>query len=87
MAAASIALRDTPVIRPIFEPGVPLDAIDLPEEETVRVEIPNDIVSVISHSLNEARGWRSVTRRAFEYYLGRGYRVATWDPIELTDDE
>jgi predicted GNAT superfamily acetyltransferase len=42
---------------------------------TVRVEIPSDIAAVAARSLADARSWRSVTRSAFELWMGRGLRV------------
>ncbi|MGH7458143.1 MAG: hypothetical protein ACREKN_03530 [Longimicrobiaceae bacterium] len=42
----------------------------------VRIQIPADIQSVQRVSLEQAGRWRATTRRAFLWYLERGYRVA-----------
>jgi len=51
---------------------------ELPEAPRVRVEIPENIQAVKEKDLDEAAAWRLSTRRAFEHYLGRGYRVETF---------
>jgi len=48
---------------------------DLPLERRVRVEIPADIQEVKARSREEGWQWRLGTRRAFQWYLGKGYRV------------
>jgi predicted GNAT superfamily acetyltransferase len=61
-------------------PIVTLGGLDepLPEAARVRVEIPASIQDLKASRPEEAAGWRAVTRLAFEAYLGRGYRVATF---------
>ena len=49
---------------------------ELVDARTVRVEIPTDIMTVIGQDAKVARRWRDTTRRAFLWYLGRGYEVA-----------
>ena len=58
--------------------------LDLPEAPRVRVEIPADIQAVKTARPEEAAAWRETTRRAFETYLARGYRVEAFyrDPAE-----
>lgn len=56
--------------------------LGLPEAPRVRVEIPASIQAVKADDPDAAFAWRLSTRRAFEEYLARGYRVeAFWrDP-------
>jgi len=42
------------------------------------VEIPEDIHIVRERSPQDAAEWRARTRRAFVWYLRRGYRVAAF---------
>lgn len=55
--------------------GLPAEG-ELIDARTVRLEIPNDIMAVINQDATVARRWRDTTRRAFLWYLGRGYEVA-----------
>lgn len=48
---------------------------ELPLEDIVRIEIPQDIHQLREGSQEEALRWRSCTRRAFLWYQERGYRV------------
>lgn len=48
---------------------------ELPEAPRVRIEIPENVQAVKEKDMDEAAAWRASTRRAFEHYLGRGYRV------------
>ena len=45
------------------------------EEPTVRVLVPPDIFAVLDATPEIARAWRATTRRAFEWYLARGWSV------------
>ena len=63
--------------------GVPIDG-ELIDATAVRLEIPNDIMSVIDQDPKIARRWRDTTRRAFLWYLGRGYRVAAFQRDHVT---
>lgn len=67
---------------PIAGPG---SEIDLPDAPRVRVEIPASIQDVKLQDLELARAYRASTRRAFEHYLGRGFRVEAFyrDPDDL----
>jgi chorismate synthase len=56
--------------------GAQLDALEAAPPVALRVEIPLDIVVVRDSAPAEAAGWRSSTRQAFEWALGRGYTVA-----------
>ena len=53
-------------------------ALALPAARRVRVEIPASIQTVKADDPEAAYAWRLSTRRAFEEYLGRGYRVETF---------
>ncbi|UCG87527.1 MAG: hypothetical protein JSW71_02995 [Gemmatimonadota bacterium] len=50
----------------------------LPEVPTLRIEVPEDIQLVKSKSLELGKKWRTTTRRAFLWYLGRRYRVVAF---------
>ncbi len=79
-AAPMLTLADTPIVRPEFGlPGAPAPhSEDLPEENTVRLEVPEDIVYIFEHSPAEAEAWRKVTRVAFLTYLRRGYAIRSF---------
>jgi predicted GNAT superfamily acetyltransferase len=67
--------RGAPVVEAL--PRVSLDPTEqeLVDAPTVQVEIPNDIDAVFARNAHVARRWRDVTRRAFLWYLERGYAV------------
>lgn len=71
--------RDVPPANPGGDVADPL-----PEAPRVTIEIPENIQELKSRDLERAYGWRLSTRRAFQTYLGRGYRVeAFWrDPAD-----
>ncbi len=48
---------------------------ELPEIETVRIEIPLDIEIIQETDIELAGEWRENTRRAFVRYLDKGYRI------------
>lgn len=52
----------------------------LPVGRAVRIEVPADIQQVKAKALKTAREWRASTRRAFLWYLERGYRVVGFIP-------
>jgi predicted GNAT superfamily acetyltransferase len=62
--------RDAPVANPA--PGEEPPAPGVPR---VRIEVPADVQAVKEAHPEEGRAWRMSTRRAFEFYLGRDYRV------------
>lgn len=68
-AGAEEPFRDAPVANP----GAA--ASDLPEASRVRIEIPESIQDLKGESPESGMAWRQSTRRAFEHYLGLGYRV------------
>jgi predicted GNAT superfamily acetyltransferase len=51
---------------------------DLPIAPRVRIEIPRDIHALIERDPEAALAWRTTTRRAFTWYLGRGYSVVAF---------
>ena len=61
------ALLDDGTIIPVAEA--------LPNKGIIRVEIPSDIQSVKVTAPQQAADWRSVTRRALEFYLDKEYEV------------
>lgn len=67
---------------PVANPGA--ETIELPDASRVRIEVPQSIQDVKTERPEEAAAWRMSTRRAFEHYLGRGYRVDAFyrDPGE-----
>lgn len=56
----------------------PVTNQELSEAPRVRIEIPENIQAVKEQDMDAAAAWRASTRRAFEHYLGRGYRVETF---------
>jgi len=58
--------------------GLQSAADPLPEAPLVRIEVPASIQEVKAEQPDEAAGWRALTRRAFEHYLGAGYRVTAF---------
>jgi predicted GNAT superfamily acetyltransferase len=79
-AAPILTLADTPIVRPELDMlgAPPPHSEELPEEGTVRLEVPEDIVYVIEHSPAQAEDWRKVTRVAFCTYLRRGYAIRSF---------
>src|SRR5262245_42137519 len=69
--------RGAPAVN-VGEDG-PQAAGPLPDLPRVRIEIPATIQALKAERPEEAQAWRAGTRRAFEHYLGRGYRVATFE--------
>lgn len=61
---------DAPVVGPGDGEPSPL-----PEGPLVRVEIPENVQAVKAENLDLARAFRASTRRAFEHYLGSGWRA------------
>jgi predicted GNAT superfamily acetyltransferase len=69
---------DAPIANPVDASGTPA-TVGLPDADVVRVLVPPDIFAVLASAPAVAHAWRATTRRAFEWYLGRGYRVAGFD--------
>lgn len=61
--------REAPVVNPAAAER------DLPMAPRVRIEIPENVQTVKVDQPEAAVAWRSSTRRAFETYLARGYKV------------
>ena len=64
--------REAPVANP---GGAIVDLPDLPGMPRVRIEIPESIQDLKAARPDAGPAWRESTRRAFESYLARGYRV------------
>lgn len=67
---------------PVVNPDAAIE--DLPDVLQVRIEVPENIQALKAETLEKAMAWRDSTRRAFEHYLGQGYRVEVFhrDPGE-----
>jgi predicted GNAT superfamily acetyltransferase len=80
-AGSAEPFRDAPMANPRAEIK---EIAELPTAPRVRIEIPASIQDVKTERPDEAVAWRESTRRAFETYLARGYRVETFyrDPAE-----
>jgi predicted GNAT superfamily acetyltransferase len=68
-AGSEAPFQDAPVANPGAAAG------DLPETPRVRIEIPDSIQDLKAERPDLGPAWRASTRRAFEHYLGLGYRV------------
>lgn len=66
------ALRTAPVVAPIRSG----DIGELPVHAWVRIAAPADIDALKAADPDLARRWRQTHRRAFPWYLSRGFRVA-----------
>lgn len=64
--------RGTPMVEP--------DTKRLPAGSPVLVAVPADIQTLKHRRPARAKAWRATTRRAFEHYLARGYRVTGFVP-------
>jgi predicted GNAT superfamily acetyltransferase len=71
-AGAAEPFREAPVVNPGGE------IRELTDHPRVRIEIPESIQARKAGRPDEAAAWRQSTRRAFEEYLARGYRVETF---------
>jgi predicted GNAT superfamily acetyltransferase len=71
-AGAAEPFREAPVVNPGGE------VRELTDHPRVRIEIPESIQARKAGRPDEAAAWRQSTRRAFEEYLARGYRVETF---------
>lgn len=63
---------------PVISPGAGGTGGELPATPGVRIEIPANIQALKAEDPDAGWAWRLSTRRAFEHYLGRGYRVAAF---------
>lgn len=68
------AAAQSPVVNTLEGTPQPVEG-ELPELPSVQVEIPYDIQPIKTDSLELALLWRNSTRRAFLWYMERGYRV------------
>jgi predicted GNAT superfamily acetyltransferase len=58
---------------PVVNPGGAVE--ELPDAPRVRIEIPESIQDLKAERPDAGGAWRESTRRAFQAYLARGYRV------------
>ena len=58
---------------PVVNPGA--EERELPEAPRICIEIPENVQAVKAERPEMALAWRTSTRRAFQTYLGRGYKV------------
>jgi len=67
------------ILKPVNSTSKPGELIprqgDLPDQEEVQIEVPADIQRIKSQSHELGMKWREVTRRAFMWYLSRGYEI------------
>jgi predicted GNAT superfamily acetyltransferase len=61
---------------PVVNPGA--GELDLPAVPRVLVEIPENVQAIKAERQETALAWRTSTRRAFQTYLARGYKVETF---------
>lgn len=65
-----------PVVNAEVAGGAPRPRLGpLPDAPRVRVEVPRSIQVLKQERPEDAPRWRETSRRAFQHYLGRGYRV------------
>lgn len=70
--------REAPIISVEASVEAAEEAVPLPFVPHVRVEIPTDVQTVKNEQPDIAPAWRASTRRAFEHYFERGYRVTAY---------
>ena len=68
-AGAEEPFREAPVANPGAAAG------ELPDTPRVRIEVPENIQDLKAERPEVGMAWRESTRRAFQHYLGLGYRV------------
>jgi predicted GNAT superfamily acetyltransferase len=71
--------RDAPIANALAP------AAELPDVDTVRVEVPADIDAVIAHDISTAAELRETTRRVFTHYMDRGYRITHFSHLTPED--
>lgn len=69
---------ETPVVNRAANGGPASPGQPLPDLPAVRIEIPTDIDAVRVGSLGLAQRWQASIRRAFLWYLGKGYSVRSF---------
>jgi predicted GNAT superfamily acetyltransferase len=76
---ADRSVRHAVAVPRLSSQSVDQQLVDAP---AVQVEIPSDIDALVARDSRAARRWRDATRRAFLWYLGRGYAVHRFDRDE-----
>lgn len=57
---------------PVVGPG---EEAPLPDAPRVRIEVPGNVQAVKAADLGRAQAYRASTRRAFEHYMGGGWKI------------
>jgi predicted GNAT superfamily acetyltransferase len=65
------AWRGLPIANDLITSSAP----DLPDVDTILVEVPADIDDVIARDIGAAARLRESTRRVLTHYMGRGYGI------------
>lgn len=78
------AVSEAPLIS-LPDLGETVEDLDLPETHSVRIEIPCDAVALGRQDPEKLTLWRHVVRKAFLYYLGRGYAVQSFHRNSATN--
>lgn len=77
LPVVSADVASAPVVTRTEDAGV-LRCVDVDldcDEPRLAVDIPGDFTAMLTQAPAVAREWRMQTRRIFNHYLGRGYRV------------
>ena len=69
-------LDDAATQAPMIGPETVQTPDELPDASWVRVAVPRDVAMVKQQTPDVARAWQLTVRKSFDWYLGRGYRVA-----------
>ena len=79
--AADAAASEAPMVNVRHRAGElePADETPLQDVSPVRIVVPRDIHGLQKLDADAGRRWRASTRRAFQHYLGRGYRVLKFE--------
>ena len=82
MPADAALLRDVPVVAAAPDDAAlsVRDGGELPKAIAVAVRIPYGYAALLAGDITRARHWRLSARRAFQHYLGAGYRVSAFIP-------
>ncbi|MFQ6114179.1 MAG: GNAT family N-acetyltransferase [bacterium] len=80
LSVESAVFELTPVVNTqLREDGLPIPMEgELPLQPTLRIEIPSEIEVIQDESLELAAQWRANTRKAFLFYMERGYQVTSF---------
>ena len=68
-------LADAPRVNSDDQGRPRTDDFPLPDAPVLRIEVPYDVQTLKTDDPDQARDWRTATRRAFVDTMGRGYRI------------